>query len=131
MRDNLGIGLAFERPPARRQFIAELLEILDNAIVDESDFAGGMGVRIARGRCTVRRPSGMRDADIARRIVGFQHRNQIGQLPLRPPANKLAIMHRANPGAIIPPILHPLQPVDQSVRDRRFANNSNNSAHVF
>ena len=131
MRDHLGIGLALERPPARRQLIAQLLEIFDNAIVDERDLAGGMRMRIARCWRAVRRPAGVCNADIASRVVGFQDLHEVGKLALRPAADKLAVMHRANPGGVIPPILHPLQPIDQTVRNRRFANNSNNSAHEF
>jgi hypothetical protein len=38
-------------------------------------------------------------------------------------------MHRADPGGVIPAIFHPLETIDQPVRNARFANNSNNSAH--
>jgi hypothetical protein len=48
MRHNLGIGLAFERPSARGEFIAQLFEILDDAIVDQSDFARCVRVGVAR-----------------------------------------------------------------------------------
>jgi hypothetical protein len=131
MRDNLGIGLALERPSARGQFIAQLLEILDNAIVDQRDFARRMRMRVACGRRAVGGPAGMRDTDIARRIVGFQDRNKVRKLALGAPTDELAIMHGAHPRAIIPAIFHPLQPIDQPVRNRGFANNSDNSAHGF
>ena len=108
MRDHLGIGLAFEGPATRGQFVTQLLEILDNAVVDERHFARGMGMRVARRRRAMRGPAGMRDADIAGRVVGFQHLHEIGKLPLGAPADKLTARHRANPGGIIPPILHPL-----------------------
>ncbi len=81
MRDDFGIGLALEGPTARGQFVAQRLEILDNAIVDQSDFARGMRMRVARRRRAMRRPAGMRDADIARRIVGFQHFTRLASLP--------------------------------------------------
>jgi hypothetical protein len=118
MRDHLGIGLTLERPPACGQFIAQLFEILDNAIVHQRDFTRGVRMRIARRRRAMRRPAGMRDADIARRVVGLQDSDEVRKLPLRTPADKLAARHGANSSGVIPPILHPLQAIDQTVRDR-------------
>ena len=71
MRHNFGIGLAFKRPPACGEFVAELFEIFDDAIVDQSHFARCMGVRVACGWRAMRGPTGVGDADIARRIIGF------------------------------------------------------------
>ena len=65
MRDNLCISVAFKTAATRGHFVAQRFEILDNAIVDQSDLAGRMRMRVARRRRTVRGPAGMRDADIA------------------------------------------------------------------
>ena len=131
MRDNFGIGFAFKRAPTRGQLIAQRLEILDNAIVDQRHFAGRMRVGVARRRRAVGGPAGVGDTDIARRIVGFQHLHQIGQLPLGAAADQLAILHGADARAVIAAIFHPLQPVDQPVGDCFFAYNTNNAAHGF
>jgi hypothetical protein len=114
-----------------RELIAQLLEILDNAVVHERNFAGRMRMRVASGRRAVRSPAGMRDADIAGRVVGLEDIDEVGELPFGAATDKLAARHGANPGAIIAPILHPLQPIDQPVRNGGFANNSNNAAHAF
>ena len=131
MRNNLCIGFAFKCPPAGDKFIAQLLEIFDNAIVHERDFARRMGMRIARGRRAMGGPARMRDANITRRIVRFQNIDKVRKLALCPATDELTIMHGAHTGGVITPILHPLQPIDQPVRNSRFANNSDNSAHLF
>ena len=71
MRHNFGIGFAFERPAARRQFIAELFEVFDDAIVDQSHFARRMRVRVACGWRAMRGPTGVGDAYVTRSIIGF------------------------------------------------------------
>ena len=131
MRHNFGIGFAFERPPARRQFVAELLEILDNAIVDQGHFARRMRMRVACGWRAMCGPTGMCDAYITSSVIGLEHVDEIGQLALRTAADELTVKHRADTGTVIAAIFHSLQPIDQPVRDRRFANNSNNAAHLF
>ena len=131
MRDNFGIGFALERPPTRNQAFTQRLEILDDAVVNERDLAGRMRMRVAGRRRTVGGPAGMRDADIARRIVGFEDIDKVRQLPLRATAYELAVKHGADTRRVIPPILHPLQPIDQPVGHGGFANNSNNSAHAI
>ena len=108
MRDNLSIGFAFKCPAAGDEFIAQLLEILDNTIVHQCHFACGMGVRVARRRCAMRGPAGVRNADISSGIVGLKHVDKVRKLALCTATNELAIMHGANTGGVITPILHPL-----------------------
>ena len=131
MCNNLSIGFAFKRPSAGDEFIAQLLEIFDDTIVHERDFARRMGVRIARGRRAMGGPARMRDANVASRIIGFQNIDKVCKLALRTATNELTIMHGANTGGVITPILHPFQAIDQPVRNSRFANNSDNAAHEF
>jgi hypothetical protein len=81
MRDDLGIGLAFEGAATRRQCIAQRLEILDDAVVDQRHFARRMRVGVAGGRRAMGGPAGVGDADIARRIIAGQFLDQIASLP--------------------------------------------------
>ena len=73
----------------------------------------------------------MCDAYITSSVIGLEHVDEIGQLALRTAADELTVKHRADTGTVIAAIFHSLQPIDQPVRDRRFANNSNNAAHLF
>src|SRR3546814_10879783 len=57
MRHDFGIGLALEAPAAPGERLAQRLEILDDAVVDERDLARRVRVRVARrqiGRASCR-----------------------------------------------------------------------------
>ena len=73
----------------------------------------------------------MRDARQPRRRITRQDLNEIAELSLRPPPDQRAIFNSANPRRVIPAILHPLQAIDQPVRDGGFAYNADNAAHGF
>ena len=131
MRDDFGIGLALELPPAGDQAVAQRFEILDNAIVDQRDFGSGMRVRIGRIRRAMSRPARMRDARQTGCGVARQNTDEIAELALRPAPDELAIMDGADPRRIIPPIFHPFQAIDKTVRNGGFAHNSDDAAHIF
>src|SRR3546814_17798220 len=80
MRDDLGIGLAVEMTAARDQFVAQRLEILDDAVVDQRHLTRGVRVRVAGGRPAMRRPARVCDTDIARRRLGPKFISQLDEL---------------------------------------------------
>jgi hypothetical protein len=65
VRDRLGVRLGDERVPASLEAVAQLLEVLDDAVVDDRDPTGaihlGMGVDVARA--AMRRPARVREPD--------------------------------------------------------------------
>ena len=78
----------------------------------------------------MRGPARMGYTNIANRIIGFQNLHQIGQLTLGTAADELTIMHGANPCTVIAAIFHAFKPINQPVRCRLFAYNSDNTAHM-
>ena len=66
MGDDLGIGLGLEFGAQGDQFVAELLEILDDAVVHDGDAVGGMGMGVGLARPAMGRPAGMADPHHAR-----------------------------------------------------------------
>ena len=130
MPDDLGVGLALERPPFGNELIAQRLEILDDAVVDERNVADDVRVRIADGRRAMRSPARMGDAGDAVERVLFQLSREIVELALGAPADKLAILDRANAGRVIAAIFEPLQAVEQPLRDIRLSDDPDNSTHV-
>jgi hypothetical protein len=88
-----------------------------------------MRVRVACGWRAMCRPTGVGNADIASGIIRLKDIDEIGQLALRAAADELAVKNGADARAVIAPIFHPLQTIDEPIRDGRFANNSDNSAH--
>jgi hypothetical protein len=107
MGNDLGVGIALEHTPPRAQRLAQLAEVLDDAVVHQRHFAGGMGMGIGGGRRAMRRPARMGDARRARRRIALQLEHQIGELARRATADELAIVQRADAGAVIAAVFHP------------------------
>src|SRR5690348_14258848 len=97
MTDDFGIGFALELAAFRNELIAQRLEILDDAVVNQCHGADDMRMRIADGRRSVRRPARVGDADAAVQGFGLQLTSEIVELPLRPPADQLAAIDGADP----------------------------------
>ncbi len=129
MRDHFAVGFAFQRAPARKQLVAQRLVVLDNAVVDQRDFGGGVRVRVLAGRCAMRGPAGVRDTDSARCRIAFQHLFQIEQFAGRTAAHQFITGNRADARAVIATILHAPQPLDKLLRHIVPADNSDYSAH--
>ena len=64
VREDLGVGLGVEAVAARRELVAQVREVLDDAVVDDRDLARavhvGMGVEVVGP--AVGRPAGVREA---------------------------------------------------------------------
>ena len=130
MGDHLGIGIGAERRARFLQLLAELAEILDDAVVDDGEALGSMRVRVMFGRSTVSRPARVADADRAGERLAREPGFEIAKLALGTPARKVPGFERGDTGRIIAAIFEPLERVDQQARDRFAAENSYNSAHA-
>ena len=129
MRDHFAVSLAEEGSAVGDQLVAQWLEILDDAIVDQRYRPGDVRMGVADGRRTVRRPARMGDADVATEGIGLQLGCEIIQLALGAAAVELAAVDGADAGAVIAAIFEALQPIEQPLRDGGFSDNSDNSAH--
>ena len=67
MGDDLGVGLALEDAALGLHLLAQRLEILDDAVVDDGDAVDDVRMGVADGRRAMGRPAGMGDADRCRR----------------------------------------------------------------
>ena len=65
MGDHLRVGVRAELRARLFQLLAQLAEILDDAVVNNGKALGGMRVRIAFSRAAVGRPAGVADAGSA------------------------------------------------------------------
>ena len=131
MRHHLAVGLAFKLAAARGQIVAQLAEVLDDAVVHQRQLGGGMGVSVAGGGRAMRGPAGVRDADMARRGVRGQLGHQIVELARRAAADQLTILHGAHARRIIAAIFHAPQPIDQPIRYLFLADDADNAAHTL
>ncbi len=82
VREGLRVGLGAQLVSALRQPIAQLLEVLDDAVVDDRDVAGAvdvwMGIQVVRA--AVGRPAGVSEADGRRGRRIQERRAKVAQL---------------------------------------------------
>ena len=65
MRDDFGVGLRAEHVAGGLEPVAQRFVVLDDAVVDDGDFAvGDMRMRVGRRGRAVRRPARVRDAGV-------------------------------------------------------------------
>ena len=71
VRQHLGVGLGGEGVAARLERLPDGVRVLDDAVVDDGDPAGlvGVGMGVRRGGRAVRGPAGVADAERARRAI--------------------------------------------------------------
>ncbi len=127
--DHLAIRIAFERAASGNQFVAQRLEVLDDPVVHQRDVIGRMRVGIVRSRRAVSCPAGVGDSDGTGRRMFGQFAHEVGELALRAPTDHLTIRKRAHARAVVAPVLHPPEPVDEPIGDLILADDADNSAH--
>ena len=128
-RRRFQIGLGGEAVALGDQFLAQRLEVLDDAVVDDGDARAGVRMRVGFARLAVRRPAGVADADrpLQRRGIelGFEVLElAFGAQPGQPPA-----FERRHPGRIVAAVFEPLEGGKNVPRHRLGSHNANNSAH--
>ena len=128
---HFAIRIAFHRATGSLNFVSQFLVIFDDPVVDYRYIVGRMRMSIACRRRAMGGPAGVRDTDIAGRGIAGENLDQIGKLAFSPAADQFAAIDRADPGAVISAIFHPLQPVDEPIGYRFLADNSDNSAHYL
>ena len=135
MREDLGIGLALKVMAAALQLLAQLGEVLDDAVVDDGDatVAAGVGMGVDNGRLAVGSPAGMADAagsvavDVGK--LAFQARNLAHAADdVEVSRGTLAHLERDARG-VIAAIFHTLKARDQDVLCNIRAGVADNSAH--
>ena len=90
------------------QLVAQLAEILDDAVMHERDARRRMRMRVDLGRRAMRRPARMADAGVAGERMRMQHLVEIGELAGRAAAFDMAVHQRGDAGGIIAAIFEPL-----------------------
>ena len=129
MGDDLGVGLGHEFRAAPGKLGAQLVEVLDDAVVHDGDAIGRVRMRIGLVRSAVGRPAGMADADRAEQRLALEPLLEIPELALGTPSGQMAVLERGDARGIIAAIFEPPQRIDQPRRDRLQSQDSDNSAH--
>ncbi|MGY4259924.1 hypothetical protein ACVI1L_006992 [Bradyrhizobium sp. USDA 4516] len=109
MHHDLGVGLGRERRTLGLELLAQLAEILDDAVMHHGDAFGGVRVRVVLGRPSVRGPAGVADAGMAAERLGLEPGLEILQLALGTAPRQAAILQRGDTRGIIAAIFEPLE----------------------
>ncbi len=100
----LGVGVGPEHVAQRGELAAQGLEILDDAIVHDSDPVGGDRMGIGLGRQAMRRPAGVPDADHPLYRLVIEPPGEVDELAFRSPAFDASVDQRPDSGRIVPAI---------------------------
>src|SRR5260221_5738108 len=111
------------------ELVLELLEILDDAVMDDGDAAGRDRMRVGLVGRAMRRPARVADADLAADRLRSEALDQLVELALGAPSLDAALDQRRDASRIIAAVFETAQPVHQQRCHFPFADHANNAAH--
>ena len=114
--DRLGVGLRGQRVAARLEAVAQLAEVLDDAVVDDRDLAGAVAVRVGVEvvRASVGGPARVGEAD--RRVRGpvGDGRLEVDQLAGALLDEQVTgVVDERDAGRVVAAVLEALEPLDE------------------
>ena len=131
VQHRLGVGLGLEHVALGGQRLAQLLEVLDDAVVHDGDALVHVRVGVALDRLAVGRPARMAEAGVPlQRMVG-EPQLQVLELALGAAAVEMAVLDGGNARRIIAAILEPPQRVDEVARHRLLPEDADDAAHAL
>jgi hypothetical protein len=111
------------------QFVAQLAEVLDDAIMNDSNSCICMRMRIGFRRPAMRGPPCMAYADPSRQRLGGEARLEVFELAFGPATRQPATFERGNAGRVIAAIFEPPQSFEERSGNRAVPDHADNSAH--
>ncbi|MCY1359469.1 hypothetical protein D9M69_460410 [compost metagenome] len=129
MCHDLGVGVRLELGAVGNQFVLQIREVLDDAVVDDGDTVGEVRMGVALCRRAVGCPTRVRNADRAGERLFAKPDLEIDEFALGTPALQRSTIDGRNAGGIIAAVFEALQRIDQALRYRLVANDANNTAH--
>ena len=129
VRDDLGIGVGAKLPPLRLQRGPQFPVVLDDAVVDHRDAAGGMGVGVGLAGLAMGGPAGVTDANRAGDRAPGDQTLQLAELALGAAKLDGAVGERRQAGRIVAAVFEPPQPVEDVRRRLIRAGDADDSAH--
>ena len=131
MGDDLGIGFGPELVSRFLQPLLQREEVLDDAVVNDDNFAAAVtvGVGVVLVRLAMRSPARMAHAKSAMERLVVQLGLEVGELPLGADDFDAAAVHDGDSRAVVASIFELLQSADQNRHDITRADVSDDSAH--
>src|ERR1700730_17285780 len=128
-RRRLGVGLGPEGVAERRQLMAQGLEILDDAVVDDGDPVGRNRMGVGLGRQTMGSPAGVADADHPLDRLPGETFSEVDELALGAPALNAAVDEGRNPGRIIAAVFETSKSFEKRSSHRVLGDDADDAAH--
>src|SRR5262245_18889377 len=129
MRDHLGIGLRAELGAVVFQFLAQLAEVLDDAVVHHRQPIGGVRMRIILARPPVGGPTRVADADASLEWLSLQLGFKVAKLAFGAAPGQPARFERSHARRIVAAVFEAFERIDKMLRDRLAPEDADNSAH--
>ena len=123
------VSIGFMSYAMFREEFTQFAEVLDDAVVDNGDFARTVGVRVAFGGCAVRGPTGVTNTCLTSERFMYQTVGQVYQFAYRPTTIQNAVIHGRNTRRVIAAVFKPFQRFHQNWRGFVIAENSYNPTH--
>src|SRR4030095_8181237 len=114
MGEDLGVGLGLELVTLGQEVLLDLEVILDDAVVDDDQRAGAVGVRmrVLLGRRAVSRPARVSEAERARQRALTEHALEHLEPAGRAPDVQRAVVEDRDARGVVAAILESPQPLD-------------------
>ena len=131
VRDDLGVGVRGELVAGLLELVAQLLVVLDDAVVHDRDaVARDVRMGVALVRHAVRRPARVRDAEVAGGRVRGERVGELRDLADgAQPRDVGAAVQDGDAGRVVAAVFEALQALDQDRDDVPVSDRSDNSAH--
>ena len=132
---DLGVGVAGELHPGGLELSTQRGEVLDDAVVDHRDLAGGVAVRVgvAIGGPAVGGPPGVPERGRTDETLGTRLAErglQVGQTSGLAAYREAAVtVEQRHAGRVVAPVLHAAQRVDDDAAGRTLPDIADDSAH--
>ena len=126
---DFGIGFGGEAMALGGEFLAQSLEVLDDAVVDDGEAVAGVRVGVALGRLAVGRPAGVADADRTAERMGGELGLEVLELALRAQPRQAPVLERRDRPRSHSRDIPAASARRRSGRDRPMSQNADDSAH--
>src|SRR5690348_4124337 len=129
MRDNFGVGVRSELVAEGLEPRADLVVVLDDAVVHHRDAAADVRMGVALGGHAVRGPARVADAGAADQVLLVGEFLELGDPAAGAKALQIAI-DDGNPGGVVPAVLQAPQPFEENRDDVAPRYRGDDSAHA-
>ena len=132
MGDHLSVGLGRERVAVGLEALAQLAEVLDDAVQDDGDLlvAAGERMRVLDADAPVRRPARVADSRGGRRPVRADRLLELHEVTGGARVVRPGLLQEADAGRVVAAVLEALEALDQEILGRPPADVSDDPAHL-